>query len=183
MYVARPVEGIVAVEHKAVDLDVFAVHGEVVALCRNVFKRDVVAGPQRLSRIGQRHVAKRDAGAAAEVLWGFDDRVLYQDVVGIPHARARHFEPRALARRDMRGVPQRVLPAKRAPHKLDVRALLEGGLAVGKDGVDNTQVMGVEQGALPAQKLLVNLLGHGCRTLLGVSGIRRGKGSFFLQAS
>ena len=50
----------------------------------------------------------------------------------------------------MRGVPQRVLPAKRAPYELDVRAFLEGRLAVGKDSVDNTQVMGVEQGALPA---------------------------------
>ena len=57
---------------------------------------------------------------------------------------------------------------------------LRGGLAVGKDSVGNTQVMGVEQGALPAQKLLVNLLGHGCRALLGVSGIRRGKRFFFL---
>ena len=126
MNVARPVKGVVAVEHQAIYLDALAVHSEVVALCRDIFKCDVAAGPQRLGRIGQRHVAKRDAGAAAEILRGFDDRVLYQDVIGVPHARARHFEPRALTRRDMRGVPQWVLPAKRAPHKLDVRAFLEG---------------------------------------------------------
>jgi len=149
LHVLAVLEHVLRVALQSVHLHVFAEHEWVCAVVQlQVVCLDVLASPECLVGIVDDHVLQSQVVHLAEHLRCVDACVAHVEMVAVPQCRACPGIELAVVYRKVMYVPKRIFAPKAAVHGLNVRALLDGALAIANRNILQSQLMAAVQWAL-----------------------------------
>ena len=157
LHVLAVLEHVFRVALQAVDAQVIAKHegiGAVVQL--KVSGLHILTAPESLVSIVDDDIVQMDMMHLAKHLGGIDACVAHQQVVAIPQGGTGTFVKLAMVNRKPVDVPERVLAHEAAVLRLNVRAMLDGRLAVDNRHMIQSQVVRGKQRALAPKFLILN---------------------------
>lgn len=106
------VKDVITDQIHVVNVNIFTVHPEIIAIRLDMGHLDVTTIPKRFFGVGKVVMVQRDAAAAAKYLGCLNCTIVNFDIIGVPNPRSGHGFQNGMIDFDMGAVPKRVFLSK-----------------------------------------------------------------------